>query len=419
MFNLQQNKYSKKCLDTIKNNKFYKIKPFNNKLLSLLEKIYNKTTNNYNNYNIIYDKELKKLHETTQYPLIYMHYLEINKDDNNKLDFNSFYKYYIENIDEYNNLLNKKSKIMELINNPIKDRKKLHDNIYDNNFVSIDIHQIAESNNIKYKEININEHKVYLYEMKKNINLDFLSFIILFMENLAQEFNLICKPLELILFMSSQKKLFTNKNFLGPENINSGSTYSGYKVFIWRIEEVYKVLIHELIHFYGFDKQIFKDVLQKTKEHHCIIGQDRENESYTEIFAIIIHTYILSKNLKYNFFDLINYEINFSLYQCKKIMNFFNIMNIEDIINNNSCNNPINQKTSVFSYFFLKTCLLLNLEKSMNYIYENNHNNYDYYIKKVLINVSILNNLNYTFDNNNLKSKFFFNTLRMSCLEFN
>ncbi len=411
------NKYSKKCLNNIINNLTYNIKPFSNKLLDKLELIFTQTVNSDKTYIIEKDKELKKLHNFEDFPLLYLHYLAIKKT---KMTLKQFYNYYTENPTEMLNLYKIPSKVLDIIENPINERKKLHENIYDNNFVSIDIQQISESSNLHYREIQLGESKIYLYESYKKVNLDLVIFILLFMENLAKSFNIKYNPLELVLFMSPQKKLLTNKNFLGPENINSGSTYSNNKVFIWRIEEIYKVLIHELIHYYGFDHIIFIEGLDKDS-NHCIIGEDRQNEAYTESFAIIIHTFILSKYLKRDFFELFNFEINFSLYQCKKIMQFYNINDLIKVINTKKCSNPINQKTAVFSYFFIKTCFILNLENTMNFILENNHDQFIDFVNNNLTeeNINLLNrSFNNFKDDFEKKNKFIFNTLRMTCLEF-
>jgi hypothetical protein len=422
MNNIQISKYSKKCLNIIKDNIYFNLKEFDNKLLDKLGEIYNSTNPN-NEYKIIYENLLKKLHTEKEYPLLYMHYLEINKnldDSKNKImSLNNFYNYYTENNDKIPDLLEKKTAIIDLINNPNKDRKKLNSNIYNNHFVTMDIQQISEVNDLIYREISQDNDKIYLYETEdKRVNLDLIMFILKFMKNLAKSYGIKHNPIELVLLMSPQKKLKTNIKFLGPENINSGSTYANHKVFIWRYEEVYKVLIHELIHFFMFDQGIFmKSLISNSINKHCIIGEDRENESYTESFALIIHTYLLSKFLKKSFFELINYEINFSIYQCKKIMNFYKIKNIADIIYKTSCNNPIKQKTAVFSYFFIKTSLMINLNNTMNFIYENNHEKFNDMIKKSINNenfIKLINKSLYYFGNND----FVENTLRMTCLEF-
>jgi hypothetical protein len=154
-----------------------------------------------------------------------------------------------------------------------------------------------------------------------------------------------------------------------------------------------------------------------TDNKHCIKGEDRENEAYTESFALIIHTYLLSKFLKKSFSELITYEINFSLFQCKKIMKFYRIKDIKEIINKLSCDNPIYQKTAVFSYFFIKTSLIYDLNNIMNFIYNNDHNNFNDMIKKSINNdefTDLLNSTSYELKKNN----FVANTLRMTCNEY-
>ena len=418
MNKLKISKYSKKCLSYIKDNIWIKIEDeIDNILINRLNDIYiNINENDNEKYKIIYESELKKLHSVESYPLIYIHYLDINK--NNILSFKQFYNYYTENNTEISELLNIESKVLNLIKNPIKDRKILHENLYNNNFVSIDIQQITESNDLIYKEIIYDNDKIYLYEIKeKQININLVMFIIKFMKKLADSYNIKYNPLELVLLMTPQKKQKTNLKFLGPENINSGSTYINRKIFIWRYEEVYKVLIHELIHFYKFDFDIYSNINDDEYIHNCVIGEDRKNEAYTEAFALIINTFIISKKTNKKFIDLINYELNFSLYQCKKIMKFFNINNILEIISNKKCNKDIKQKTAVFSYFFIKTSFIFNLNKIMNYINNNNHDNYIDFVNESITNkkfIDILNKTNYYFGNND----FIENTFRMTCLEY-
>ena len=430
MDNIKISKYSKKCLlyITTENNIYFDVKEkeFDNKLLLKLEEVFN-TTNINTEYNITYEKILEKLHTKKEYPLLYIHYLEINNDNNNDnndvpekntlMNLIDFYNYYTKNNHEISQLYEKRSKILDLINNPHKDRIKLNDNIYNNQYVTIDIQQIVEITDLIYREISQDEDKIYLYETKeKRVNLELIMFIIKFMKNIAKSFGIIHNPIELVLCMTPQKKLKTNNHFLGPENINSGSTYANNKVCIWRYEEVYKVLIHELIHFFKFDHGIFMKNLH-TDNKHCIKGEDRENEAYTESFALIIHTYLLSKFLKKSFSELITYEINFSLFQCKKIMKFYRIKDIKEIINKLSCDNPIYQKTAVFSYFFIKTSLIYDLNNIMNFIYNNDHSNFNDMIKKSINNdefTDLLNSTSYELKKNN----FVANTLRMTCNEY-
>jgi hypothetical protein len=427
MFNIKKNKYSKKCLNIIKNNLVHNVENINYELIFYINNIYDNTLQNFSNHIIRQQKLLKKLHNKSDCPLIYLHYLEVNKDKSDLMSINKFYNYYTENNDKLENLLSEKSIVTEIIENPIKERIMLHNNIYGNYFVSIDIQQCSEIYDLNYTHLQINEHNIYIYEVNQKLNIELLSFIIQFMENLSLSINKKkYKSVNLTIFLCPQKKIITNTNFLGPENINSGSTYMNSKVFIWRADEIYKVLIHELIHYYGFDHELFKDSFDKLSQH-CIIGEDRQNEAFTESFAIILHTFIISKFLNEDFNKLLQFEINFSIFQCKKIINFYDIKDIKEIISNKNCKNPINQKTSVFSYFINKTCMLLNLIRTMNFIYnylitkKNINEDFNNLLNELLSDETLnIINISYNqFLNDFKKNKFVYKTMRMTCLEYN
>ena len=65
---------------------------------------------------------------------------------------------------------------------------------------------------------------------------------------------------------------------------------------IWRKEEFYKVLIHELTHYFGVDFYITDNIYKKLEKHFGelinILGVDRINESYTETIALTIHSIV-------------------------------------------------------------------------------------------------------------------------------
>lgn len=424
MENINLTKYSVLCLKTIKENITYTSEEFKHELLTLLEEIYKMAQNN-KACKVCENKLLKKIHSKKNYPLVYIHYIESfesfesPKPEEKKLSYEEFYDYYSRNNLELESILDKPSRILEVINSTVEERQLLHEGLYKNPFVSLDIQLDYETNNLFYKKIEHNSHNIYLYEIAEDsINLDLVIFIINFMESLAQKFNIKYNPIKLLLFMSSEKKLKSKLDFLGANNINSGSTYYNMRVFLWRKEEVYKVLVHELLHYFGFDRKLFEKILKINHTNkYCIEGEDRESEAYTESFALIIHTYIVSKLLNMSFFYLINHEINFSIFQCKKIMAFFNITDINSILESNKCSNPIVQTTSVFSYFFLKTALLLNLKSLMDYIINNNHDNFNK-LKEESFNekyVNIINKANIY--NSSELHEFVENTLRMTCLE--
>jgi len=217
-----------------------------------------------------------------------------------------------------------------------------------------------------------------------------------------------------------QKQFNKNTDYLCSENINSGLSGSDY-IIIWRREELYKVLIHELIHYLNLDiKQ--NDKLDTIIKYN--IGKFNYpiliNESITEIQAQFIHTiYILiSDNTKLE--DVINLfkkfyllEHIFSWYQFSKIMKFFSIDSFdEQLIKEN-----FNQTSNAYSYYILKTIFAIHFFDILSNLK---------YIKKLINNnekCQIINTIKYCVNNKplNLINKiikldcnFNYNSLKMS-----
>jgi hypothetical protein len=225
---------------------------------------------------------------------------------------------------------------------------------------------------IKYV-INYENFNIIIYKFVSNNNniigiINKIIHICTIMSNIANNKN---KPknTRITIFLGMQKKiLYDNDNdkILCPTNINSGSSIIGINVMIWRNEEIYKVLIHELIHFYGFDFHIYNrgyELFEYISKTYNVKHIDSPNEAYTEFFATVIHTIFVAFYLKKPFNELFKYERIFTLFQIAKILDFYGINNSNDF-----GQIPIIQTTSVFSYFVLKGALLLNINKVFDFI---------------------------------------------------
>jgi hypothetical protein len=289
----------------ISNKKTYNTEIIEHSFFDTLNTIYNSITEPCL-YTIENQYQLEKLHKPTKYPLMYLHYLEITEKD--PMSFSAFYEYYSENINEYKKIFNIESSISKLLKDS-ENRSQLHKNLYSNPFVSIDVTHVSESFNLLYTKVKLNNGIIHLYEIIKDseddsesdsdsdnnpskLNIDMLCFVINFMECFIKKYNIEIIPINLTIFLSPQtKKIIDKFNFLGPININSGSTYPRINIFLWRKEELLKVLIHELIHFYGIDYNLF---INNKETDFCIVGEDRNNEAYTESLAILINTFIFT-----------------------------------------------------------------------------------------------------------------------------
>ena len=160
---------------------------------------------------------------------------------------------------------------------------------------------------------------------------------------------------------------------LEPVNINSGSTLPGEYINVWRHEEIYKVLIHELVHTLDLD---FRDmtVIQPYIRANYNISRDSPVliwESYTEFIAIIIHSMYFSKSFD-SFITILSIELEFSLFQTAKVLHNFGCNNLNDLQQNKSC--EISYDTDVLSYFYIKTALLFSLNESILFCKEFNLN---------------------------------------------
>lgn len=336
---------------------------------------------------------LEKLHDKKTYPLIYEYFCILNTK-NIKIvpvnDFLSFVEWFSMNqhlidYDEIfklilnasdDNLINLHTTIFE--NTP--SRKSLHELIYFNTFVSLDIQQHAETCKLFKIKITNKLYDLDLYygeditDPLKELNN--ICEIILILREIASIYikNYDKNKPFITIFLGRQKKYISKKNTsLNAENINSGSTYPHISVGVWRFEEYKKVLIHELIHFYGIDfhcemknYKFVKDIIGKYIE---IEGTDSCNESYTETLAVLINSCLHSQTYKLNLTDVIHNEIKFSLFQVAKIISHFGGKSLDDL---KSKKITIKQNTSVSSYFIVKLCLLYNIEEFLQFVCKTN-----------------------------------------------
>ena len=93
------------------------------------------------------------------------------------------------------------------------------------------------------------------------------------------------------------------------------------------------------------------------------------SEAYVESFATLLYTFLYSKNNNKDFYDLLNQQIIFSLFQSSKILLNQNIKKLKYPI-------EITEKANAISYHFIKSAILYNLNKYNNFdnFYLNNRN---------------------------------------------
>ena len=139
------------------------------------------------------------------------------------------------------------------------------------------------------------------------------------------------------------KHRMISKKTFRSQHINSGATVHNLleetvELFIWRKEEIEKVLLHEMIHtlkldFMGYPEELKLDIIQKFNIPVSI--ELRLGEAYVETWAVLLNTIYVSftknkMNIKKqckidsgDFFELFAMEIFFTLYQSSKILHHF------------------------------------------------------------------------------------------------
>ena len=287
--------------------------------------------------------------------------------------------------------------------------KKCESFFEDNEFTSNNIKNKIEGLGYGYELNYINNTIIYFCEKKINkIIPKVIIHMFQIMVLLKKLFNKKNHKQKLIYFETKEKKKFPKKNIiLGPNEVNSGLTilelYENDKngdIILYRKEEALKVLIHELIHSNLIDsKIIFSNKTNEFSNMFCVNYKILLNEAFTESIATIINLFYIHfiNKLKKKDLDIMFYnEMKYSYYICNKIIKFYNINDISDVLKkNNTCINNFPQKTNVFSYYILKNIIL---SRHIEFTEKLNKYSKDYKINSDIFIVEmikiIINNMN-------------------------
>ena len=263
----------------------------------------------------------------------------------------------------------KKININDIIIKKIDDKPTKY--LKDNDFTSNNIkNNIIEKLTHSYECIHENNIIIYFCKSKINNNPIILIHMFQIIKMLKILFKRVFMSQKIIYFETLEKKRFPDKiSELGPNEVNSGLTFLNFhkngEIILYRKEEILKVLIHELIHSNLIDKQIvFSNQIKKFSNNFCVDYSILLNEAFTETYALIINLFYIHITCKFKksyLNTMFENEIKYSNYICSKIVNYYNIEKMSDVIkNNNLCKTNFPQKTNVFSYYFLKNILIKN-----------------------------------------------------------
>jgi hypothetical protein len=149
-------------------------------------------------------------------------------------------------------------------------------------------------------------------------------------------------------------------------NVNGGLMWVGTgSIVIYRKEELYKVICHELSHVYKLECQNIDNHETKVMNKFKVKTVNIDNlisEAYTEYQAMLHHIALLSYYTKQSIRLFYHYEKIWGLYQVCKILNNYGMKKFEDLYTR-----EFKQEANVFSYYIVKFFLVYKLNNSCNY----------------------------------------------------
>jgi hypothetical protein len=197
------------------------------------------------------------------------------------------------------------------------------------------------------------------------------------------------------------KRVPTDGSPIDQINANTAFTTfcsSSTDIHVYRVEEWYKVLIHESFHNLGleFSPFITDDVNRQILEMFPVKSQVNLGESYAEIWAELINCAIVSYSVardKTNHAGMLerlnkflDIETKFSLVQCAKVLRH-NRMKYSDFFSGSSGTlHRYSENTNVLSYYVIKSILMYNKNDFIAWCVSNNKNPLDFHKTPTNIN---------------------------------
>ena len=184
--------------------------------------------------------------------------------------------------------------------------------------------------------------------------------------------------IEVKIFLTKEKKHISPEyKCLGINEVNSGSTYRGdcSSIVVWRKEEAFKVILHELCHCLSFDFELPDNILKKIIKLFSIPDNTeiRPYEAYVETWGEIIYFSILAKDLKLDINQLLKKEVIFSCYQAAKILKHFGFKEWGEFYKSNTRDSKdYCQKSSILSYYIIQASFMFNLELFLQWCQQHN-----------------------------------------------
>lgn len=278
----------------------------------------------------------------------------------------------------------------------------------------------GDNNLIIPSRISNPENLVSEVKMHKNI-----------ISSLAKELNTNFKNSDVLLLLSDSLKLFPKRDnpIFTAKSINSAEYSTNLnQLNIFRMEELSKLLFHELSHRAGLERYINNEELNnKFKEKWAIERSSNLyfTESIIEAIAEFINIMVVSQFCQKDCDILWQYEIMFGLYQTAKILYISGFSNNREFINKNNSELRVKESTSAVEYHIWKTICMIKFNDMYESCFDGDINKINNFWLEVwefsnsneMYN-KILDGLIKEFDNTD-KNSLLFKTGRMSLIERN
>ena len=312
---------------------------------------------------------------------------------------------YLNDFSKFRTQIDNNFEIMEIVNKHLQPSRYLNHEIA--NYISKNVKTQNSYLFIKYT-IPFNSTQIVLNfisfhdfsqkllkQLDKIVKIMFASLLLI--NNLTQSTSIFNKPtLNVYFFLTPFMKYFDiNDKHIGAKNCNTGFTYPNLDeglIVIYRLEEFFKVLIHESIHNAGVDSQLFNLKRQnygndnKTQLYNKFLEnynlQNVEdlgfNEAITEFWAnyVFFSVYAFDKqtqsfkDYQKKFERIFLIQQIFTLFQVSKILHC-NGIKYRELLTKFSKNDKYNESTHVISYYLFKFFLIVDYKTFIERYFEN------------------------------------------------
>ena len=228
------------------------------------------------------------------------------------------------------------------------------------------------ANDLNLYEITLSDSRVIQINIYTTLSvvvikklLNYICFIIFLNQHywkkeVSSNLNITIVPLDISKFLPYKYEI------IDIEHINSASSTIYYNnpgagnIYIWRKDELSKVLVHELLHSFNYDQNLLNITNTGIFKN---IDSLNLNETFTELSAVLIcigiTSFQKSKNLeqfKTIFIKKLKDENKLSQNNVKKLMKYNNLDSVSDFTSF-----KYKQNASIFSYIILKAAIIFYL----------------------------------------------------------